>query len=126
MVEADNSIGGNEVAAEHTSSEHSQQTAQQQIDRKWTHFQQQLTEARDQHIPATSKAAKQPWISTDTWKLIEQRQQARARTTMNKNKTSTSRSESRQEKTRKLGSQSSLNIRHSASQQRTSGNASND
>ena len=79
-VEAGNSsTEGTEEAREHSNTTHSQPTPQQQIDSKRTHLQQQITEARDQHIPATSKAAKQLWISTDTWKLIEQKQAARAK-----------------------------------------------
>jgi len=52
-------------------------TTQEGIDSQWKHIASNLTTAANQAIPPQAKHAKQPWITEATWKLIEQRDQAK-------------------------------------------------
>ena len=50
---------------------------QKDIDAQWKHLQGAMQHSTEQHIPTTEHKPKQPWISNETWELIEQRRTAR-------------------------------------------------
>ena len=58
-------------------SPHAETQQQEQLDKQWQTLQRAVQDAVEAHIPKEPHPPKQPWITHNTWELIQQRSQAR-------------------------------------------------